>query len=83
MARLGVLVGGRVRKLHAVKDHSASILEEITSKLEGMICNLVRRPQWDQQGCHSRNEDRAQAWKDHIINARSMRAVKGSLGHSL
>jgi hypothetical protein len=33
MARLGVPVGGRVRKLRAVEDQSAPILEERTSKL--------------------------------------------------
>ena len=35
MARLGVPVGGRVRKLRAVEDQSAPIPEEITSKLGG------------------------------------------------
>ena len=55
MARLGVPVGGRVRKLRAVEDQSASIPEEITSELGGIICNLARRPQWDQHGCHSLN----------------------------
>jgi hypothetical protein len=33
MARLGVPVGGRVRKLHAVEKQSAPIPEEIMSKL--------------------------------------------------
>ncbi len=33
MARLGVPVGGRVRKLRAVEDQSAPIPEERTSKL--------------------------------------------------
>ena len=35
MARLGVPVGGRVRKLRAVEDQSDPIPEERTSKLEG------------------------------------------------
>ena len=35
MARLGVPVGGRVRKLRAVEDQSAPIPEEITSELGG------------------------------------------------
>ena len=46
MARLGVPVGGRVRKSRAVEDQSAPIPEERTSELGGIICNLVRRPQW-------------------------------------
>jgi hypothetical protein len=33
MARLGVPVGGRVRRLRAVEDQSAPIPEEGTSKL--------------------------------------------------
>jgi hypothetical protein len=37
MARLGVPVGGRVRKLRAVEDQSVSIPEEITSELGGII----------------------------------------------
>ena len=37
MARLGVPVGGRVRKLRAVGDQSAPILEEITSELGRII----------------------------------------------
>jgi hypothetical protein len=37
MARLGVPVGGRVRKLRAVDDQSASIPEEIASELGGVI----------------------------------------------
>jgi hypothetical protein len=37
MARLGVPVGGRVRKLRAVEDQSAPIPEEITSELGGII----------------------------------------------
>jgi hypothetical protein len=36
MARLGVPVGGRVRKLRAVEDQSAPIPEEITSELGGI-----------------------------------------------
>ena len=45
MARLGVPVGGRVRKLRAVEDQLTPIPEEITSKLGGSIWKLVRRPQ--------------------------------------
>ena len=56
MARLGVPVGGRVRKSRAVEDQSALIPGERTSRL-GMIYWM--------------GEDR------------SMRAVNGSLGHSL
>ena len=37
MARLGVTVGGRVRKLRAVEDQSAPIPEERTSELGGII----------------------------------------------
>jgi hypothetical protein len=50
MARLGVPVGGWVRKLRAVEDQSAPIPEERMSKLGGVICNLVRRPHLDQHG---------------------------------
>ena len=39
MARLGVPVGGRVRKSRAVEDQSAPIPEERTSKLEGSYFN--------------------------------------------
>ena len=35
LARLGVPVGGRVRKLRAVEDQSAPIPEKLTSKLGG------------------------------------------------
>ena len=38
MARLGVTVGGRVRKLRAVEDQSAPIPEEIASELVETIC---------------------------------------------
>jgi hypothetical protein len=56
MARFGVPVGGRVKKLRAVEDQSAPIPREVTSELGGIY------------------------WMD---GDRSMRAVKGSLGHSL
>ena len=51
-----VPVGGWVRKLRAVEDQSAPIPEERMSKLGGIICNLVRPPEWDQHGCHSKRE---------------------------
>jgi hypothetical protein len=44
MARLGVPVGGRVRKPRAVEDQSAPIPEEIASELGGSIY-IVRRAQ--------------------------------------
>jgi hypothetical protein len=44
MARLGVPVGGRVKKLRAVEDQSAPISEEITSEL-GRSIYIVRRAQ--------------------------------------
>jgi hypothetical protein len=37
MARLGVPVGGRVRKLRVVEDQSTPIPEEIASELGGII----------------------------------------------
>jgi len=41
MARLGVPVGGRVKKLRAVEDQSAPIPEEITSELgRGRLANF-------------------------------------------
>jgi hypothetical protein len=43
-ARLGVPVGGRVRKSRAVEDQSAPIPEETTSEL-GMIIYIVRHAQ--------------------------------------
>ena len=36
MARLGVPVGGRVRTLRTVEDHSVPIPKEVTSSLEGV-----------------------------------------------
>jgi hypothetical protein len=52
MARLGVPVGGRVRKLRAVEDQSAPIPEEITSelggregRLDGLLCSCNARSQ--------------------------------------
>ena len=45
MARLGVPVGGRVRKLRAVEDQSTPIPEERTSKLGRTICNRARMGQ--------------------------------------
>ena len=42
MARLGVPVGGRVRKSRAVEDQSASIPEERKSELAGIIRSFVR-----------------------------------------
>ena len=54
MARLGVPVGGRVRKLRAVEDPSAPIPEEIASELGGIIgqerCSRNARPQKDGDG---------------------------------
>ena len=41
MARVGVPVGGRVRKWRAVEDQSAPIPREITSKV-GAIIYIVR-----------------------------------------
>jgi len=55
MARLGVPVGGRVRKLRAVEDQSAPIPEETTSKLgkinlwslaAALLNGLFERPAW-------------------------------------
>ena len=43
MARLGVPVGGRVRKLRAVEDQSAPIPGETTSELGKIICMDGRR----------------------------------------
>lgn len=44
------------RWTRAAEDQSASIPEEITGERGGIICNLARRPQWDQHGCHSKRE---------------------------
>jgi len=43
IARLGVLVGGRVRRLRAVEDQSAPILEEQRASLEGAVISLDAR----------------------------------------
>ena len=43
MARLGVPVGGRVRKLRAVEDQSAPIPGERTSELGGPFVFMVAR----------------------------------------
>src|SRR6185503_12390112 len=42
---------------------------------------LVRRPQWDQRSCHSQKEETSRLGGITLNSARSMRAVKGSLGH--
>jgi hypothetical protein len=42
MVRLGVPVGGQVRRLRAVEDQSAPIPEEITSKLGGSMRGQTR-----------------------------------------
>ena len=42
---------------------------------------LVGRPQWKINQAPSPKRDE-RAWKGQYYNARSMRAVKGSLGHS-
>jgi len=44
------------RWTRAVEDQSAPIPKEVTSELGGINCNLARRPQWDQHGCHSKRE---------------------------
>ena len=43
MARVGVPVGGRVRKWRAVEDQSALILEEQRASLEGAVISLDAR----------------------------------------
>jgi hypothetical protein len=43
IARLGVLLGGRVKKLRAVEDPSAPIPKEITSKLGGALISSDAR----------------------------------------
>jgi len=43
MARLGVPVGGRVRKLRAVEDQSAPIPKERTNELGGIKWMVVAR----------------------------------------
>ena len=45
MARLGMPMGERVRKLRAVEGHPASIPGEVMSELGGIISSLVQRPQ--------------------------------------
>jgi hypothetical protein len=52
MARLGVPVGGRVRRLRAVGDHLACPLCRKWSAHDKNV--LARRPQLDHYGCHSR-----------------------------
>ncbi len=51
MARLGVPVGGRVRKLRAVEDQSAPIPKEISSKLGGSMY-IVGRAQLGSSPSH-------------------------------
>ena len=38
----------RIGNTRVIEDQSAPTPEENTSELGGIICNLVRRPQWDQ-----------------------------------
>ena len=68
MARLGVPVGGRVRKLRAVEDQSAPIPED------------NERAWRDGEGA-ARCPSSSQNAHDETC-ARPMRAAKGSLGHS-
>jgi len=78
--RLPLKVKRGIGMTRAVEDQSAPIPEEITNELGGINCNLARRPQWDQHGCHSKREREREAselgriiWKDE---RRPMRAVK-------
>ena len=63
MARLGVPVGGRVKKLRAVEDQSAPIPEEKTSELGGRWRNswhglcARRAPTMKQWSLDARNGD--------------------------
>ena len=50
LARLGVPVGGRVRKLRAVEDQSAPIPEEVTSELGGSIIEPCSQGSWARLG---------------------------------
>ena len=81
MARLGVPVGGRVRKPRAVEDQSAPIPKEITSELGGIIYNLVRR-------AHSRidqatlfEERNERAWKEYCRKAVGGERRNGEMLH--
>ena len=47
------------RGTRAMEDPSAPIPEELTSQLGGIVRNLARRPQWNQQGCHSQGVKQA------------------------
>jgi hypothetical protein len=44
---------------------------------------LVRRPQWDQHGCHSQKEETSKLGGSTLNCARSMRTVKGHLDTTL
>jgi hypothetical protein len=64
MARLGVPVGGRVRKLHAVEDQSAPIPEEITSELGGTIILAYLAVHPVDPPLLERGRENEQAWID-------------------
>ncbi len=57
MARLGVPVGGRVRRLRAVEDQSAPIPREKTSKLGGHVYRSMRAGK-SSLGCSSKERHR-------------------------
>ena len=89
MARLGVPVGGRVRKLRAVEDQSAPIPEEIASERGGRVRDswpgfcarrapTVKRWSLDASiGDHipAVSLDRGKEKVNHSFGARSIRAV--------
>jgi len=80
LARLGVPVGGRVRKLRAVEGPSASIPEEVTSELGGIISSLVQRPQ---RKAIIRSENKMYDYKTRpltgIFNCRGQFLSRGSM----
>ena len=84
MARLGVPVGGRVRKSRAVEDQSAPIPEEKASKIGRMgqerPAALLARRTRTFRTCSPGTKARLGALG--VGRVRMLRAVKGSLGHS-
>jgi hypothetical protein len=61
------------RWTRAVEDQSVPIPEEITSKLGGGTCRLVRRPQWANMGAIPRERSK-RVWTDQLDGCRSFDA---------
>jgi len=82
MARLGVPVGGRVRKSRAVEDQSASIPEEITSELGRSMRGRARQSSVLVQRAVSEDPSWTRAGGDNLASPQRRRWNMRSEGQS-